>query len=122
MVAATIMPSAIILSGGASSPPSPVLSPAAVQIDWQDGGHYRISNFVEQQGTPNTPLRRRVELWNMRDKRMVRETWSDASTGAYSFDYIKGGPGVLYFVCAFDHTNTDLAVIAEKLIPEAMNV
>lgn len=110
-----------IVSGGQSSPAGPVLQPQALRLDMQDGGMYRIYGTVKKKAT-QAPLRRRVQLLHQRGSRLVRETWSDASTGAYSFDYIKGGPDELYFVCAFDHTNTDLAVIAEKLIPEAMNV
>lgn len=119
MVAATITPSAIILSGGASSPPGPVLSPAAVQIDRQDGGLYRIVGDTKKRNSL-APLRRRVQLYNQRDGRLVRETWSDAATGDYVFDNIKGGPGVLYFVCSFDHTNTDKAVIADQLPAKPM--
>lgn len=120
MVAATIMPSAIILSGGLSAPAGPVLSPAAVQIDRQDGGLYRIYGTVELAGTPNLLLRRRVELWNQRESRMVRQTWSNAVTGAYSFDYIHGGDGTRYCAVAYDHTGQKQAVIADNIIPEAM--
>ncbi|MDD2610645.1 MAG: discoidin domain-containing protein [Giesbergeria sp.] len=115
----SLHPSAIVLSGGASSPAGPVLSPTAVQIDRQDGGLYRIVGDTKKRGTL-APLRRRVQLYNQRDNRLIRETWSDAATGDYVFDNIKGGPGVLYFVCAFDHTNTDKAVIADQLVPEPM--
>lgn len=117
----SLQPGAIVMSGGLSAPAGPVLQPQALRLDMQDVGMYRIYGTVKKKAT-QAPLRRRVQLLHQRGSRLVRETWSDASTGAYSFDYIKGGPDELYFVCAFDHTNTDLAVIAEKLIPEAMNV
>ena len=120
MVVATIGPSAIHLSGGMAGNAGPVLSPAAVQIDRQDAGRYRTYGTVELAGTPNLLLRRRVELWNQRDKRMVRETWSDATTGAWSFDHIRGGDGTRYSAVTYDHTGQKQAVIADNLKLEAM--
>jgi hypothetical protein len=76
-------------------------------------GQYRIDGTVKLKATPaNTPLRRRVRLHNQRTGALVRETWSDSTTGTYSFAAIKAG---LYYVVSFDHTNTHAAVIADKL-------
>ena len=121
MVAATVMPSAIILSGGASSAPVAVLAPKFVHPDLQDSGMYRIYGTVELAGTPNQLLHRRVQLWNQRESRMVRQTWSNAVTGAYSFDYIHGGDGTRYCAVAYYHTGQKQAVIADNIIPEAMS-
>lgn len=110
----------LILSGGNAGPTGPVLSPAVLALDQQDAGHYRLYGTVELAGTPNLLLRRRVQLWNQRDKRMVRETWSDATTGAWSFDYIRGGDGTRYSVVTYDHTGQKQAQIADNLEPEAM--
>ena len=112
---------AIVLSGGASAPAGPVLSPADVQIDLQDGGGYCIYGTTELDADPtDVPVRRRVQLYNQRDGRLVRETWSDAATGAYRFDHIRGGDGTRYFVVAFDHTGDKRAVVADNLLPEVM--
>lgn len=110
----------VVLSGGMAGPAGPVLSPAVLALDQQDAGRYRIYGTVELAGTPNLLLRRRVQLWNQRDKRMVRETWSDATTGAWSFDYIRGGDGTRYCVVTYDHTGQKQAQIADNLEPEAM--
>jgi hypothetical protein len=118
-----LSPASIHLSGGASAPAGPVLSPAAVQIDRQDGGLYRIPNprWVKEKALPaNAPLRRRVQLYNQRDGRLIRETWSDAATGDYAFDNIRGGDGTTYFVVGFDHTEQYRGVIADNLTPEPM--
>ena len=121
MVAATIGPSAIYLSGSASSPAVTVLPTQPAHLDQQDGGLYRIYGTVELAGTPNQLLHRRVQLWNQRESRMVRQTWSNAVTGAYSFDYIHGGDGTRYCAVAYDHTGQKQAVIADNIIPEAMS-
>lgn len=110
---------AIYLSGGPSAPAGPVLSPTAVQIDRQDGGLYRIVGDTKKRNSL-APLRRRVQLYNQRDNRLIRETWSDAATGDYAFNNVRGGDGTTYFVAGFDHTNTDKAVIADQLVPEPM--
>lgn len=115
--------SSIALSGGMAGPAGPVVVQASISRDMQDGGLYRLYGTVElelQGGTPNLLLRRRVELWNHRDKRMVRETWSDATTGVWSFDHIRGGDGTLYSVVTYDHTGQKQARIADNLEPEAM--
>ena len=112
---------AIVLSGGASAPAGPVLAPAAITRDMQDGGGYCIYGTTELDADPtDVPVRRRVQLYNQRDGRLVRETWSDAATGAYRFDHIRGGDGTRYFVVAFDHTGDKRAVVADNLVPEVM--
>lgn len=117
---AVLGPQSICLSGGMAGNAGIALSPVSPSQDMQDGGLHRMAGTVELKGTPNTPLRRRVQLWNQRDGRMVRETWSDAVTGAYAFDYIRGGAGVIYCAVSYDHTGINQGVIADNLTPEAM--
>ncbi len=83
-----------------------------------DVGAFRMAGTVTSLGSPNQPLRRRVNLIDELTGRIIRETWSDATTGAYSFDSIAGGR--LYTVISYDHTGLFRAVIADKLTPTAM--
>lgn len=73
---------------------------------------------VLEQGTPNTPLRRRVWLMRDRDGVIVREAWSDAATGRYSFTEID--ETLRYSVIAFDYMHNYRAVIADNLTPEVI--
>jgi hypothetical protein len=85
--------------------------------DIEDFGFYRVPGTVKEKSTPsNLPLRRRVQLYHQRSGRMIREMWSDAATGAYSFDYIRGD--AVYFVVSFDHLQNYRAVIADNITPE----
>lgn len=66
-----------------------------------DSGPGLITATTKNTGSPPTPVRRRVRLHEQSSARFVRETWSDASTGEYSF------PGLritLYYITSFDHT------------------
>ncbi len=112
---------AIVLSGGASAPAGPVLAPAAITQDLQDGGGYCIYGTTELDADPtDVPVLRRVQLYDQRDGRLVRETWSDAATGSYRFDHIRGGDGTRYFAVAFAHTGDKRAVVADNLLPEVL--
>lgn len=118
----------ILLSGGSAGDTIPVLPPATIHLDRQDANgtetqtsttRYRIPGprwVKEKTASTNVPLRRRVQLYNQRDSRLVREVWSDPVTGEYSFDNIRGD--TTYFVIAFDHTGHYRAVIADNLTPE----
>lgn len=80
------------------------------------GGPGRIASTVEVKATPaNTLVRRRVRLFDERSGRLVRETWSDATTGAYAFE---GLALRKYTVISHDHTGAHRAVIADGLMPE----
>lgn len=121
MVMASVTSAAVYLSGGASAPAGPVLQPLTATQDLQDGGGHCIYGTTEMDADPtDVPVRRRVQLYRQRDGRLVRETWSDAATGAYRFDQLRGGDGTRYFVVAFDHTGDKRAVVADNLIPEVM--
>jgi len=59
------------------------------------------------------PQSRRVRLHDQRSGRLVREQWSDPTTGEVDFQYLREGPWVLY---ALDHTFEHEAVaISDRL-------
>lgn len=88
-------------------------------VDREDGGRGRIVGTVKEKSTPaNIPLKRRVVLQNNRDKRTIRETWSDAVTGAYEFNEI--ALNRTYDVTSYDHTGIFRGVIGDNLTPEVM--
>ncbi len=81
------------------------------------GGRGRVSGTVKEKGTPtNTPLRRRVRLFDEATTLLVREAWSDPITGVYSFDYVD--LAARYTVLSYDHTGAYRAVVADGQIPE----
>lgn len=83
------------------------------------GGPGVITGTVEEKGTPaNTPLRRRVRLHREADGLPVRETWSDAATGAYEFAGID--PAYRYTAIAYDYEHNHRAVAADNLTPEVL--
>lgn len=80
------------------------------------GGPGRITGTVAEKATPNIPLRRRVRLHRDVDGLCVRETWSDAVTGAYEFTGIN--PAYRYTAIAYDYAHNHRAVAADNLTPE----
>lgn len=95
------------------------LRPGAVSagVDKEDGGKYRVAGTTKVEGSPKLPVSRRVRLHDQLTGRLVRELWSTAGTGAYSFDNIKAG---VYYVVALDHTHVNNAVIAADFAAVAM--
>lgn len=93
------------------------LAPQGLRIDLLDGGPYRITGTTKNTGTPDIPVRRRVRLHDQLTGRAFREVWSDATTGAYSFDRIRFGT---FYVTAFDHTGQFSGVIETDVTPEPM--
>lgn len=93
------------------------LSPTALVADLVDGGFNRITGTTKNTGSPETPVRRRVRLHDQQTGRAVREVWSNASTGAYSFDRIRAGT---FYVVGFDHTGLYSGVIETDVVPEPM--
>lgn len=93
--------------------------PASFCRDINFGGRGVVSGVVKLRATPiNQPVRRRVWLLRERDAQIVRETWSSAIDGSYSFPFIDETQR--YTVIAFDHTHDKRAVIADNLIPDLM--
>lgn len=80
------------------------------------GGGGRITGTVKI--TPNLPTHRKVRLFNEATGILIAETWSDATTGAYSFTHID--PTQTYTVVGFDYTQAYRAVIADRVNPELM--
>lgn len=76
-------------------------------------GAVRGNVFVK--GTPNTPASRRVRLLRERDGKIVREQWSDAVTGAYSFEEIDAS--ITYVVIVSDHERVFRAEVADNITP-----
>lgn len=87
------------------------------RIDALDGGRFKIVGTLKVKGTPDTPVARKVLLFEYRSMRVIRETWSNPVTGAYAFNLIKNQQ---YVVLADDYTATYRAVVADKILPEAM--
>lgn len=96
-----------------------IVNHGGVALDLEDGGLHRVTVTVKEKALPtNTPLKRKVRLHREPDGRPIRETWSDATTGECSFDYIRGD--VTYYATAFDYLHNYRAVIADNLTPELM--
>lgn len=82
-----------------------------------DAGDLRITGTAKNTGTPDLPVRRRVRLHEQVTGRPVADTWSDASTGAYTFGNLAAST---YYVTAFDHTGQYSGVIETDVVPEPM--
>ena len=107
----------VVPSAGAAAPYSgPRLLTVEKSGDIIHGGSGRITGTVEEKATPNLPLRRRVRLHRDVDGLCVRETWSDAATGAYEFTDIN--PTYRYTAIAYDYAHNHRAVAADNLTPE----
>ena len=109
-----------VASEGAAAPFSggKVIGAVLRTGDKVHGGAGRIVGIVEEKGSPNAPLRRKVRLHRDVDGMPVRETWSDAKTGAYVFADIN--PAYAYTAIAYDYTHSYRAVIADGLTPEVL--
>lgn len=94
------------------------VQPLDLPLDLEDGGFYRVVGTLKIKGPPNVAVSRRLRLIRDVDGRMVRETWSDAATGAYSFTYVRGD--TTYTVLAYDYEHAYRAVVADNLVPEIM--
>ena len=107
----------LVPSAGAAAPYSgPKLLALQKSGDYIHGGKGFITGTVEEKATPNIPLRRRVRLHRDVDGMMVRETWSDAVTGAYTFTDIN--PAYTYTVVAYPVTGENLpALVHHGVIP-----
>ena len=101
----------------APGPVRGVASAAPVTINLKNAGSYRIIGTTKNTGTPPVPVGRLVRLHDQKTGEIVRQAWSDATTGAYSFTGLRL---TTYYVVSFDHTNTFAAVIADNLTPEPM--
>ena len=109
-----------IVSAPVAGPPGAALLPIARSTgDLTDlGGLGRITGTVKVDSNPDYPVWRRVRLFDQRDNRLVRETWSDPISGAYAFEHIN--PDRLYVVISYDHTGVYNAEILDAVTPELM--
>lgn len=101
----------------APGPVRGVASAAPVTIDLKNAGSYRITGTTKNTGTPPVPVGRLVRLHDQKTGEIVRQVWSDATTGAYSFTGLRL---TTYYVVGFDHTGAFGGVIADNLTPEPM--
>ena len=82
-------------------------------------GDHRIAGTVKEKGPQvDLPVSRRVLLIDERTNFVVRETWSDAATGAYTFNYIN--PEIQYLVISYDYQQNFRAAVADNLTAEPM--
>lgn len=89
------------------------------RYDYIYGGTGRVRGTVKEKNTPvNTPLQRRTRLVREVDGQMLREQWSDATTGAYDFQDVPLGEK--YTVISYDYAHNYRAVVADNLTPEVM--
>lgn len=75
---------------------------AVLQWDMADSGPYRVAGSVVIDGTPATPVRRRVRLFDVQRGRLAREVWSNLD-GTYEFPKVRSGP---WLVIVDDYTQT----------------
>ena len=70
-------------------------------------------------GTPaNAPVGpRRVRLHEQSTGRLMREEWSDPSTGDVPMSHLPAG---MYYMVAFDHTGAFGGVVETDIVAEAM--
>ena len=96
-------------------PSGPVIQRVAgrlARFDFYDGGAYRVAGTLAIDGTPPTPVRRRVRLFERISGRLVREQWS-ATDGTFLFNKIVAGE---YIVMADDYTRAYNAVVADAVV------
>ena len=98
-------------------------APGILIRDIYRGGAGFVAGTVKERpkGAPEgseVPVWRRVRLYDERSGNCLRETWSDATTGAYRFDYIDMER--VYTVLSYDHNGKFVAEAASGLAPERM--
>lgn len=101
-----------------STPAFKYIKPDAKLFNQYFGGLGRISGTTKVKGTPNYAIRRKVRCHREADGLLVGEVWSDATTGAYTFNNIDAS--VKYTVIAYDYEHNYRAVIADNLTPDPM--
>lgn len=91
---------------------------AALRVDTAHGGQFRVFGQVAIDSTPNDiPVRRQVRLFEKRNAALVRQVFSQADTGEYTFDFVASGS---YFVVAHDYLNFYDAVVHDSIASEPM--
>lgn len=86
-------------------------------IDFENGGFARVYGTTKVKGTSNNvPIYAKVHLLRQIDKRLVRSTWSNATTGA--FEFVDVDARQKYLVLAEDSTGSFRPVAASMLTAE----
>ena len=110
-----------LLGGGAFA--KAALASTVFAINQYHGGAGFVAGTVKERAKnapegSEVPVWRRVRLYDERSGNCLRETWSDATTGAYRFDYIDMER--VYTVLSYDHNGKFVAEAASGLAPERM--
>jgi len=92
------------------------LLPILGKHDIYFGGVGQVVGTVKN--SPATPVRRRVLLIEEATRAVIRETWSEAATGVYSFSRV--AMNTTYTVVSYDHTQAFRAVVADRVKPDLM--
>ena len=91
-----------------------ISSSANTPYDSQDGGAVTVGGTVKKYANAgNQPLSRKVRLYHERDRRFIRETWSDPVTGEFSFANLKAGEK--YTAMAYDHLGQYRALVLDRV-------
>lgn len=98
--------------GVASGPSGARVFGQVMRNDLADGGAYRVAGTVAIDGTPATPVRRRVRLFHRLTGRFIREVWS-ATDGTFSFEKIALAE---YVVLSDDYNRVYNAVVADAVV------
>ena len=98
-------------------------APGILTRDIYRGGAGFVAGTVKERpkGAPEgseVPVSRRVRLYDERSGNRLGETWSDATTGAYRFEYIDLER--IYTVLSYDHNGVFSAEVASGVIPQEM--
>lgn len=111
-----VLPSVLRIAPGAvaGAAQAKLLPGAIMRSDMIDGGSMRVTGIVTSDGQPAA---RRVRLHDQPSGRLLRETWSRASDGRYSFDFIRAGT---YYAIALDHTGAFDPSAKADLVAEPM--
>jgi hypothetical protein len=85
-----------------------------ITLDIGEGGTGSVVGTVKEYTTPaNTPLKRRVRLYDEIGRRMIRETWSDPVTGAFAFTNLDTSRR--YTAMAYDHEGIYRALVIDRV-------
>ncbi|MBR7793774.1 LamG domain-containing protein [Undibacterium sp. FT147W] len=99
-------------------PNAKIVNAIRSENDLYFGGNGKITGTTKVKGTPDYAVHRRVRLLRDIDGRIVRETWSDPVTGAYTFNNISSA--IKYTVIAYDYNHQFKAVIADNLTADVL--
>lgn len=79
-------------------------------------GNGVVAGTVRTKATPaDLPTSCLVRLFRDQDGLFIKATWSDATTGAFSFSSL--AMDYTYTAMAVDHTNNFRAVVADRVAP-----